>query len=117
MKKEKNRKFKILFTEEFDSCLDNIQQFFAEQGKGTLHWWYLREDEIIEYIETHLSENPLMVKAVESGSFKGLRKITYGKSKHIMLNYLIYYAVYERDGFVEVINILPSRTKRKRVTK
>ena len=60
---------------------------------------------------------PLAGSAVERGSFKGFRRITYGKSKHMMLNYLIYYAVNERDRVVDVINILPSRTKRNRVTK
>jgi len=34
-----------------------------------------------------------------------------------MLNYIIYYAVYENDGYVDVINILPARTKRKRIKK
>lgn len=53
--------------------------------------------------------------AVTSGSFKGLRRITYGKGRHIMLNYIIYYAAHESDGYVDVINILPSRSKRKRV--
>lgn len=43
MKKE-NIKYKVLFTEEFDLCLDNIQQFFSEQGEETLQWWYLREE-------------------------------------------------------------------------
>lgn len=73
--------------------------------------------EIIGYIETHLSETPLMGMSVERGNFKGLRRITYGKSRHVMLNYIIYYAVYENDGYVDVINILPSRTNRKRVEK
>lgn len=115
MKKE--NEYKVLFTEEFDLCLDNIQQFFFEQGEETLLWWYAREDEIIEYIETHLSENPIMGKSVENGSFKGLRRITYGKGRHVMLNYIIYYTVHEKDGYVDVINILPSRTKRSRVKK
>jgi hypothetical protein len=53
--------------------------------------------------------------AVESGSFRGLRRITYGKSRHIMLNYIIYYAVHENDGYIDVINILPSRSNRKRI--
>jgi len=88
-----------------------------ENNQEFLLWWYLREDEIIEYIETHLSETPFMGKAIESGGFKGLRKITYGKSRHTMLNYIIYYAVHESDGYVDVINILPSRTKCKRVKK
>lgn len=116
MKKE-NIKYKVLFTEEFELCLDEIQQFFSEQGEETLQWWYLREDEIIEYIETHLTENPFIGMSVERGSFKGLRRMTFGKSRHVMLNYIIYYAVHESDGYVDVINILPSRTKRKRVEK
>ncbi|MCM3568961.1 type II toxin-antitoxin system RelE/ParE family toxin [Neobacillus mesonae] len=115
MKKE--NEYTVLFTEEFDLCLENIEKFFSEQEEETLQWWYLREDEIINYIETHLSENPFMGKPVESGSFKGLRRITYGKSRHVMLNYIIYYAVHEIDGYVDVINILPSRTKRKRIGK
>jgi plasmid stabilization system protein ParE len=117
MKKENNKGYKVLFTEEFELCLDKIQQFFFEQGEDTLQWWYSREDEIIEYIESHLAENPYMGKPVEDGSFKGLRKITYGKSRHVMLNYMIFYAVHESDKYVDVINILPSRTKRKRVEK
>ena len=118
MKKEENNKdYKVLFTEEFELCLDNIEQFFSEQGEETLQWWYLREDEIIEYIESHLSKNPFIGKPVESGSFKGLRRIIYGKSRHMMLNYIMYYAVHESDGYLDVINILPSRTKRKRVKK
>ena len=117
MRKENNTEFKVLFTEEFGLCLDNIQQFFTEQDEETLQWWYAREDEIIDYIESHLSKNPFIGKLVDNGSYKGLRRITYGKSRHVMLNYIIYYAVYESDGYVDVINILPSRTKRKRVTK
>ena len=48
-----------------------------------------------------------------------LKKDNYGKSKHVTLNYINYYAVYENDGYVDVINILPSRarTNRKRVEK
>ncbi|MDM5332946.1 hypothetical protein QUF56_06870 [Ureibacillus composti] len=97
--------------------MDNIQRFFSEQGEETLKWWYLKEDEIIDYIETRLSENPYIGTKVKSGCFKVLGKITFGKSKHVMLNYIIYYALHERDGYVDVINILPSRTKRKRVEK
>ncbi|WEG13404.1 type II toxin-antitoxin system RelE/ParE family toxin [Pullulanibacillus sp. KACC 23026] len=117
MKKENYKGFKVLFTEEFEWCLDKIQRFFSEQGEETLRWWYSREDEIIEYIETNLSENPFIGREVERGSFKGLRRMTYGKSKHVMLNYIIYYAVFEKDGYVDVINILPSRTERKRIRK
>ncbi|KPH78242.1 MULTISPECIES: hypothetical protein [Bacillaceae] len=69
MRKEYNKEYKVLFTEEFELCLDNIQQFFLEQGEETIQWWYLQEDEIIEYIETRLSENPFMGPPVKSGSF------------------------------------------------
>ncbi|WP_227938988.1 type II toxin-antitoxin system RelE/ParE family toxin [Alkalihalobacillus deserti] len=79
-----------------------------------MKWWFSKEDEIIDHIEVTLSRNPFIGKSVESGSFEGLRRITYGKSRHIMLNYIIYYAVHESDGYVDVINILPSRTQRKR---
>jgi len=114
---ESNQPYLIMFKEEFDLCLDRIENFFAEQGPEPLQWWYAKESEIIDHIELILAFNPLVGSAVERGSFKGLRRITYGKSKHMMLNYLIYYAVNERDRVVDVINILPSRTKRKRVTK
>ena len=36
--KEENKEFRILFTEEFELCLDNIQRFFSEQGEETLKW-------------------------------------------------------------------------------
>ena len=96
-------------------CLDSIQQFFSEQGEDTLEWWFSKEDEIIDYIELNLSQSPCMGLTVEGGSFRGLRRITYGKSRHIMLNYIIYYAVHENDDYIDVINILPSRSKRKRI--
>lgn len=32
-----------------------------------------------------------------------------------MLNYVIFYVVYENDRCIDVINILPSRSKRQRV--
>jgi len=32
-----------------------------------------------------------------------------------MLNYVVFYAVYEDDKYVDVINILPSRSKRERI--
>src|SRR5699024_9728492 len=53
-------------------------------------------------------------KMVEQGPFKGLRCLTYGKSHHRMLNYLIFYAVYEKDYEIDLINILPARSKRER---
>lgn len=40
MKKENNKNYKVLFTEEFGLCLDKIQQFFSEQGEESLEWWY-----------------------------------------------------------------------------
>lgn len=112
-----NRPFRIIFKDEFDLCLDGIENFFAEQGPEPLQWWYVKETEIIDYIERILAANPFAGPKVDRGSFKGLRRITYGKSRHMLLNYLIYYAVHERDRVVDVINILPSRSKRKRVTK
>ena len=115
MKKENSNQYKVLFTEEFELCLDNIQQFFSEQGEDTLKWWFSKEDEIIDFIESNLSQSPYMGLAVESGSFRGLRRITYGKSRYVMLNYIIYYAVHENDGYIDVINILPSRANRKRI--
>jgi plasmid stabilization system protein ParE len=115
MNKENKSHFKVIFTEEFSLCLDEIQVFFAEYDNETLEWWYLKEDENIDYIDNLLSENPYIGRSVESGSFKGLRRITYGKSRHKMLNYLIYYAVHETDQYVDVINIVPSRTNRIRV--
>ncbi|HJV18205.1 MAG TPA: hypothetical protein VJ546_12675 [Bacillales bacterium] len=58
MKKENSNQYKVLFTEEFELCLDKIQQFFSEQGEGTLEWWFSKEDEIIDYIESNLSQSP-----------------------------------------------------------
>ncbi len=117
MSEESNRPFRVVFKEEFDLCLDRMELFFAEQGSEPLQWWYAKENEIIDYIEGLLAFHPYAGLAVERGSFKGLRRITYGRSKHVFLNYLIYYAVHEQDRVVDVINILPARTKRKRVVK
>lgn len=117
MPEEDNQPFGVVFKEEFDVCLDRIEEFFVEQGPEPLQWWYAKETEIIDHIERLLSLNLFAGPAVEWGQFKGLRRITYGKSRHMLLNYLIYYNVHERDRIVEVINILSSRTKRKRVTK
>lgn len=117
MSEESSRSFRVVFKEEFELCLDRIERFFAEQGPEPLQWWYAKEMEIIDYIEGLLALNPYAGLAVERGSFKGLRRITYGRSRHVFLNYLIYYAVHEQDRVVDVINILPARTKRKRVTK
>src|SRR5690554_4328308 len=110
MVKENSNHYIVFFTEEFELCLDNIQQFFSNQGEETLKWWVSKENEIIDYIEKTLSITPFIGKSVESGSFKGLRRVTYGRSRHVMLNYIIYYAVHENDGYIDVINILPSRT-------
>jgi hypothetical protein len=112
-----NRHFRIIFKDEFVLFLDRIEDFFAEQGTEPLQWWYDKETEIIDHIERILAANPFAGPMVERGSFKGLRRIAYGESRHMLLNYLIYYAVHERDRVVDVINILPSRSKRKRVTK
>lgn len=117
MSEENNGLFRVVFKEEFVLCLDRIERFFADQSSETLQWWYAKEVEIIDYIEHMLTHNPYTGIAVERGNFKGLRRLTYGRSKHVFLNYLIYYAVYRQDQVVDVINILPARTKRKRITK
>lgn len=84
MEKENKKQYNVFYTEEFEYCLDHIQQFFLEQGEETLQWWYSKEDELFEYIETNLSVTPFIGKPVESGSFKGLRRITYGNSRHVL---------------------------------
>lgn len=115
MSEEDNVIYEVQFTEEFNECLDRIQTFFSEQGSDVLEWWFNKEDEIIDHINILLSSNPYAGVEVQSGSFKGLRRIIYGKSKHRVLNYLIYYAVHKNDRSIDVINILPSRSKRKRI--
>ncbi len=115
MDKENNRNFSVYFTEEFNKCLDQIQDFFAEQGEDVLEWWFSKEDNMIDEIDRLLSSFPYAGKKVEEGSFKGFRCLTYGKSRHRMLSYLIFYMVYENDETIDVINILPSRSKRKRI--
>lgn len=115
MKKENNLHFHIVFTEEFHLCLNRNKEFFAEQGEDTLNWWYSREDEILNYIESLLSSNPNIWKSVKNGDFKGLRRRIYGKSRHTILNYIIYYAIHENQNHIDVINIVPSRTKRLRI--
>ena len=72
MKRDNKVPFEVRFTEEFDICLEKIQEFFSEQGEETLQWWYSREAEIIDYIESHLSENAFFGPAVETGDFKGI---------------------------------------------
>ncbi len=115
MTKENNQKYSVQFTEEFNRCLDQIQSFFEEQGKEVLEWWISKEDSMIDEINDQLSSFPYAGKMVEQGSFKGMRCLTYGKSRHRMLNYVVFYAVYEEDKYVDVINILPSRSKRERI--
>ncbi|WP_164669603.1 type II toxin-antitoxin system RelE/ParE family toxin [Virgibacillus doumboii] len=111
---EDNRKFSVYFTEEFNKSLDQIQAFFSEQGEDVLEWWFTKEDNMIDEIDRLLSSFPYAGKMVEQGPFEGLRCLTYGKSRHRMLNYLIFYAVYEKDYEIDVINILPARSKQKR---
>ncbi|SFE35203.1 MULTISPECIES: type II toxin-antitoxin system RelE/ParE family toxin [Bacillaceae] len=115
MTKDNNHKFSVYFTDEFNRCLDQIQAFFAEQGEDVLEWWFSKEDNIIDEIERLLSSFPYAGKMVEQGSFKGLRCLTYGKGRHRMLNYVVFYAVNENEEDIDVINILPSRSKRKRI--
>jgi|SRR5690625_163434 len=115
MDKESNRNFSVYFTEEFNKCLDQIQAFFADQGEDVLEWWVTKEDNMIDEIDHLLSSFPYVGKRVEEGSFKGFRCLTYGKSRHRMLNYLIFYMVFEDEETITVINILPSRSKRKRI--
>ncbi|PYZ96369.1 hypothetical protein CR205_11625 [Alteribacter lacisalsi] len=107
-------RFDAFFTEEFDTCLDNIHNFFAEQGTEVLGWWLKKEIEVIDYIDSLLSLFPFSGLAVIDGPFAGFRRIYYGKSNHLMLNYIIYYFVHERDGRVDLVTILPSRTNRER---
>lgn len=115
MDKGSNRNFSVYFTEEFNKCLDQIQAFFAEQGEDVLEWWFTKEGNMIDEIDHLLSSFPYAGKRVEEGSFRGFRCLTYGKSRHRMLNYLIFYTVYEEKETIDVINILPSRSERKRI--
>jgi len=114
MSKEGNRKFSVYFTEEFNNCLYQIEAFFAEQGAEVLDWWNGKEDDIIDEIDWMLSSFPHAGKLVEQGPFAGLRCLTYGKSRHRMLNFIVFYSVYEKDRVIDVINILPARSERKR---
>lgn len=115
MTKENNRKFSVHFTDEFNRCLDQIQAFFAEQGEDVLEWWISKESNMIDEIDHLLSSFPYVGKMVEQGQFKGLRCLTYGKSRHRMLNYIVFYAVHDHTEEIDVINILPSRSKRNRI--
>ena len=58
MDKENNQNFSVYFTEEFNKCLDQIQDFFAEQGEGVLEWWFSKEDNMIDEINRLLSSFP-----------------------------------------------------------
>lgn len=111
---EDNQKYSIYFTEEFNKCLDQIQVFFLEQGEDVLEWWFSKEDNMIDEIDQLLSSFPYVGKMVEQGPFKDFRCLTYGKSRHRMLNYLVFYVVNESDCEIYVINILPARSNRKR---
>lgn len=115
MTKESNLGFSVYFTKEFNRCLNQIQAFFAEQGEDVLEWWFTREDNMIDEIDRLLSSFPYIGKMVEQGPFEGFRCLTYGKSRHRMLNYLVFYVVYENNKSIAVINILPSRSKRERI--
>lgn len=41
--------------------------------------------------------------------------MTYGKSRHRLLNYVVFYTIDDDDKYITVINILPGRSERKRV--
>lgn len=105
----------VHFTGEFNKCLDQIQIFFAEQGEDVLEWWFSKEDDMIDEIDLLLSSFTYAGKIVDQGPFKGLCCLTYGKSRHRMLNYVVFYVAYETDEVIDVINILPARSKQKRV--
>ncbi|WP_106497312.1 hypothetical protein [Lentibacillus sp. Marseille-P4043] len=70
-----------------------------------------KEDNMIDEIDRLLSSFPYAKKMVDQGAFKDLRCLTYGNRRHRMLNYV----VYENEEDIDVINILPSRSKRKRI--
>ncbi|MFM1655666.1 type II toxin-antitoxin system RelE/ParE family toxin [Brevibacillus sp. B_LB10_24] len=69
----------------------------------------------MDYIDEILAPNPYIGAPVTGGAFHGFRRIIYGKNKHRMPNYLIYYAIHENDHIIDVINILPSRSERRRI--
>src|SRR5690625_7214359 len=114
MNKESDQKFSVYFTNEFNKCLDQIQAFFAEQGEDVLEWWFLKQDNMIDEIDHLLSSFPYAGKRVEEGPFKGLRRITYGKSRHRILNYLIFSMVYNDEYTLIVINLFISCYRRYR---
>lgn len=107
-------KYSVRYTAEFSKSLDEIQAFFSKQGDEVLQWWFSIEDRIINEIDQLLSYFPYMGKMVEQGPFRGSRCLTYGKSRHRMLNYLVFYMIYEEESEIYVINILPSRSDRER---
>ncbi len=111
---EDNRKFSVYFTEEFNKSLDQIQAFFSEQGEDVLEWWFTKEDNMIDEIDQLLSSFPYAGKMVEQGPFKGLRCLTYGKSRHRMLNYLIFMQFMKKITRLMSLIFLPARSKRKR---
>lgn len=76
-----------------------------------LEWWFSKGDNMIDEIDYLLSSSPYAGKRVEEGPF-----ITYGKSQHRMLNYLLFYIVNENEEIIDVINILPSRSECKRIS-
>lgn len=115
MNKESDQNFSVYFTKEFNKCLNQIQAFFAEQGEDVLEWWVSKEDNMIDEIDHLLFSFPYAGKRVKEGSFRGFRCLTYGKSRHRMLNYLIFYVVYEGEETIDIINILPSGPERKRI--
>ncbi len=115
MREENNRSYSVHFTEEFNKCLDQIQDFFAEQGEDVLEWWFSKEDNMIDEIDSLLSSFPYAGRTVEHGPFEGYRCLIYGKSRHRMLNYVVFYVIYENEREINVINILPARSKRQRI--
>ena len=64
MGKESERNFSVYFTEEFNKCLDQIQAFFADQGKDVLEWWFTKEGNMIDEIDNLLSSFPYVGKRV-----------------------------------------------------
>src|SRR5690625_4079006 len=95
MDKGSNRNLSVYFTEEFNKCLDQIQAVCAEQWEDFLEWWFTKEGNMIEESDHLLSSFPYAGKRVDEGSFRGFRCLTYGKSRHRMLNYFSFYTVYE----------------------
>ena len=80
-----------------------------------LEWWFSKEDNMIDEIDSLLSSFPYAGRTVEHGPFEGYRCLIYGKSRHRMLNYVVFYVVCENEKEINVINILPARSKRHRI--